>query len=421
MIARRSQLYYFFSHATEPDRLQLSPARPSWQDRSAGASYAGEKALTRSRDHCADEDVFDRDTSLTAGDIRSLARSLNVNPASANVPLKLVRSHARSSSLALSAAEVSALVGLVAALVHEVKRLQEELSAAQTSLSDMTTALCDDQYDSSTEQQMSDRISHLRALEDKALAEHEATTLVELCETILSLDDYSNISNLLDKRGSSLGVDAPNVSSMGARSQRDLGRVTALLIRQILRTAKAGASDEAGLFALVTHQREMDEVQNAAELTRAEIMANPLVSTISKSYRIAMRTKGSRLAKQLLSLLVVQPSLCDSDIVDICLQPADITPGTVVRVQDSDGKGRQYRLARVISVDSGEDASAESPSAGRAEAFTVRYLDQPTANSHRTGQRAACNSCTGRRRRGVGRCSSRPVGGGARCSLAWDN
>ena len=365
MIVRRSQFYCFFSHATEPDRLELSPDKPSRHDRSISAlDPAAESARWRRQNDCDDDDVLDCGTFLTAGDIRSLGKSFSVSPTSVNVLLKLVRSHARSSGLALTLAEVSALVVLVSALVLEIKSLKEQLSAARSALS---------------EQQMPDRIGHLRAVEEQSLEESEATTLVELCETILSPGDYSNISNILDKRGSSLGVDAPNVASIGARSQRDLGRVTALLIRQILRTAKAGASDEAGLFQLVTHQREMEEVQNAAELTRAEIMANPLVSTISKSYRIAMRTKNTRLTKQVLSLLVVQPLLCDSDIVDICSQPADITPGAVVRVQDSDGKGRQHRLARVVSVDGGEGASAETPSADRTEAnFSVRYLDQST-------------------------------------------
>ena len=76
MIVRRSQFYYFFSHATEPDRLELSPDRLSRQDRSIGAlGPAAESARWRRQNDCDDDDVLDCDTSLTAGRSRSCCSS----------------------------------------------------------------------------------------------------------------------------------------------------------------------------------------------------------------------------------------------------------------------------------------------------------------------------------------------------------
>ena len=49
MIVRPSQFYCFFSHATEPDRLELSPDRPSRHDRRKEAGAFVHHAKTGGR------------------------------------------------------------------------------------------------------------------------------------------------------------------------------------------------------------------------------------------------------------------------------------------------------------------------------------------------------------------------------------
>lgn len=168
-------------------------------------------------------------------------------------------------------------------------------------------------------------------------------TFSALCKAVLPPEDWQKVA-ALDKNRSidSIGAKAQSVAAMRpkkqkktqSRNQRNLGKIAALCIKQVcchmcscepaptapraahrttcsccsqvLRLAKAGPQDMAGVLQLALHQRELNAF--IPSLTgNLSTVHDPLFFTVAKAWRVAMRIKDAQTATQLLSLLVVQP------------------------------------------------------------------------------------------------------------------
>lgn len=107
----------------------------------------------------------------------------------------------------------------------------------------------------------------------------------------------------------------------------------AILIRQVLRLAKAGTQDEKGVLQLALKQTEMAGIRPAAGGGVGKAAAgNALLQTVAKAWRVAKRTKDERTATQLLSLLVVQP-LHDAQVSPARHTPAALRPSLALSSQ----------------------------------------------------------------------------------------
>ena len=179
-------------------------------------------------------------------------------------------------------------------------------------------------------------------------------TLSELCKTVLPEEALNEIRGALSRAGDSMGIRDEKVENMGYDRKRQMTRIAAFLIRQVLNVVKAGQKDPGGVLREVLKDRSI-KVLDDDERGREDILKCPIVRTIAASYRIAARTKDRRLRKQLLSLLAVQPDLRYEDIIDICSDECDLVVGVDVRVQVEGGKGQQYRLARITGVSLDEE------------------------------------------------------------------
>ena len=149
-------------------------------------------------------------------------------------------------------------------------------------------------------------------------------TFSELCEAVLSVDEWETVSKQHGRRSiDKFGNTSPSVEAMGAkcepnqkqsRRQRDLGRIVALCIKQVLDLAKAGQPDPAGVLKLALAQTEMAGVRPSAAGDISRVPDNSLCRTIANAWRVARRIKDKSTAMQMLSLLVVQPWLSDAQV-----------------------------------------------------------------------------------------------------------
>jgi hypothetical protein len=279
---------------------------------------------------------------MTVGDYRVFGDALGVLPSTVEVLVKLALAASHSQGIELSGDEVLALCGVI------------NLSAGALRASSLE-AVVPDAEDG-----------------DAATGDERPMTLTELCRATLPSDEFCKISTALSKSGDSIGLKDASVSDMHYDRKRHLSRIAAALVRQILLVAKAGTADPQGVWKLVCGDRSIKALdEDAAELSRDEILEQSLARTIAASYRIAARTKDRRLQKQLLSLLVVQSGLNYEDIINICSDDHDLGVGVDVRVMILGGKGRQYRLAKIIAVHLSEE-TAET-------LFTVEYYDASDA------------------------------------------
>ncbi|MEO1172297.1 MAG: hypothetical protein AAFX94_09620 [Myxococcota bacterium] len=162
---------------------------------------------------------------------------------------------------------------------------------------------------------------------DEQEEEESPPSLSEICRFVLPQTELAALESTLKKSADAIGIKDDCVSDMNYDRRRHLSRIVATLVNHICRIAKAGKSDAKGVFGLVADDRRCKPLQNKGdEQSREEILKNPVVRNIANSYRIAKRTKEERLARQLLSLLVVS-GLRDQDIIDVCSEESDLAVG----------------------------------------------------------------------------------------------
>jgi len=106
----------------------------------------------------------------------------------------------------------------------------------------------------------------------------------------------------------------------------------------------------------VSEDRSIKALDTAEERTRDEVP--PILQNIAEAYKIAVKTRDLRLARQMLSLLVLH--LTDNDIIDLCSEDVDLAEDRDVRVLIPGGKGRQYRRGFIERVGDGVYKSSAS-------------------------------------------------------------
>ena len=119
------------------------------------------------------------------------------------------------------------------------------------------------------------------------------------------------------------------------RRRAQLSPVMCKLLTALLDKGKTGAPDRAGVLKAVTERREFKSLVRAAtklDFTRSELAKDPVAQPCASDYIIAIRQGDRRLARQVLSLLVVQPQLSDSDVMNLCTEATTIKIGDHVRV-----------------------------------------------------------------------------------------
>ena len=174
-------------------------------------------------------------------------------------------------------------------------------------------------------------------------------TVLELAHAILTQEQLDKLGPTLKKSVDSIGVKNATVADMGYDRRRHLGEVASALVGRVLEMVKAGDDDPAGVFELVTANKDFNKlVETHGDDVQQEEIPEVLRS-IAEAYRIARKTKDTRLAMSMLSLLA--PHLRDADIIDLCGdEDEDISVGAEVRVLRPGGKGRQYRRAVIKGV-----------------------------------------------------------------------
>ena len=201
-----------------------------------------------------------------------------------------------------------------------------------------------------------------------------AKSVTELVHAILPDKQLAELGPTLKKHVNTMGLKEDSVGAMGYDRRRTLARVAVPLVRQVLDMVKAGTPDPAGVLKLVANDRAFKDivVQEDAEIP-------DIYYTVSDAYKIAVKTKDKRHAKQMLSLLVCH--LTDNDVIDLCSDAVDLVAGAEVRVLVPGGKGRQYRRAIIQAVD-GEPIN-ESSACAACELYTVKYFESSAALSLR--------------------------------------
>ena len=216
-------------------------------------------------------------------------------------------------------------------------------------------------------------------------------TFSALCQAVLPRDDWATVAAMhRNKNVNAMGSKADSVAAMDpppeskavqSRQQRDLGKLAALCIKQVVQLAKAGAQDMAGVLKLALRQRELKDF--APSLTGdVSSVRDPLFGTVAKAWRVAMRQKDGRTATQMLSLLVVQP-LSDPQVQTICSAAVALEKGAQVRVRPSSRRSGRFSLFAVVEAVHA-DASGET--------YDLQFYKPCAAalkRRHATGQQAA--------------------------------
>ena len=177
------------------------------------------------------------------------------------------------------------------------------------------------------------------------------STFSALCEAVLPEQEWQQVEKLHQRCSvNSFGRDAESVAAMApkkgkakqSRRQRDMGKIVALVIKQVLALAKAGQSDMAGVLRLALQQRELEAFVPSLTGDISSVK-DSLSHTVAKAWRVAKRQKDEQTAKQLLSLLVVQP-MTDAQVQVLCSGVVELQQGSMARVRPASRQKGRFSL-----------------------------------------------------------------------------
>jgi hypothetical protein len=203
-----------------------------------------------------------------------------------------------------------------------------------------------------------------------AVTSADPTSDVEqLCRLLLPPGDKRD--EALRLRGGSIGAigrNSASVADMSARSQRDLAKLTQLLLSALLNMVKGGAPDPSGVFKLLMEQRNGLQAELKAAVLSVDGVS-PLNHPLCVELKLAIcrcKRLGMRdVARQLMAIVTASMSemgVTSSSLQDFFSDESGLTFGEEVKVIL--GRYRAYRLATVVQVGGVNGSDGQHEGAG---------------------------------------------------------